>query len=324
MENTWLGDHTFHHGDFADLAALVAEKRRRGLSVSVALPTLNVGKTLGPILQTISGSLMGDVALVDQLAVVDSHSTDDTRDIAARWGAEVYVDSEIMPGAGSGQGKGEALWKSLAVLSGDIIVWIDSDIANFHPRFVYGLVGPLLMRPELGYVKAFYQRPLIQNSGAAHPTEGGRVTEICARPILNLFYPELANLIQPLSGESAGRRTVLEAVPFFTDYAVEIGLLLNIYRQFGMGVMGQVDLDERIHTNQPLKALGKMSFAILQAVFQSLSRDNKIALSWQPAEALRTFMRDDGRYLPLNESISVIERPPMLSMPDYRQRTELV
>lgn len=305
MDEKWLSERTFDHRDFADLEILAKKKDKLGLSVSVCLPTLNVADTLAPILAACR-VLKEEKGLIDQLAIIDSHSTDDTVPIALAGGAEVFLDREILPGLAPASGKGEALWKSLSVLTGDIIVWIDSDIRNFHPRFVYGLLGPLLDHPDIGYVKAFYQRPLMTSTGRME-NEGGRVTEICARPLLSMFWPELAGLIQPLSGESAARREILESIPFFADYAVEIGLLVHILRQFGMSTIAQVNLEERVHVNQPLYKLGRMSFAILQAALKLLGDEGSVV---NRSELRETFNFLDGEYVPVSERIHIVERPP--------------
>ncbi|MDP1808723.1 MAG: glucosyl-3-phosphoglycerate synthase [Actinomycetota bacterium] len=312
MDEKWLSERTFDHRDFADLELLARKKADLGLSVSVCLPTLNVAATLGPILDGCR-ALKETGGLIDQLAIVDSCSTDATVPIALAAGAEVFLDRDILPGLAPAGGKGEALWKSLAVLTGDIIIWIDSDIANFHPRFVYGLLGPLLNYPEIGYVKAFYRRPLLLPAGARQENEGGRVTEICVRPLLNFFWPPLANLVQPLSGESAARREVLESLPFFTDYAVEVGLLIHVLRRFGLSTIAQVNLDERVHTNQPLQKLGRMSFAILQAVFKLLEDDGLVTGNTSN-ELRESFRLEDGVYMPVSERIQIIERPPFKSL----------
>ena len=196
--------------------------------------------------------------------VIDSDSTDRTVAIADRAGRAVVRHSQILPQLGSVTGKGEALWKSLHVLDGDIVAWIDTDISNIQPRFVTGLLGPLLREPRIQYVKGFYRRP-IKEGDKLMPEGGGRVTELMARPLINLFFPELSGMIQPLSGEYAGRRALLERVPFFTGYAVEIGLLIDIIEQLGLPAIGQVDLERRIHRNQPLGNLSQMAYVILQA-----------------------------------------------------------
>jgi len=315
----WFAERTCHHKDFADIDKLVASKEEQGLTISVCLPTLNVRSTVGRILKVIRTELLERHHLIDELAIIDSRSTDGTIDIARAEGVSVFFDDEILPGLEPASGKGEALWKSLYALRGDMIVWVDSDIKNIHPRFVYGLVGPLLTEPEVGYVKGFYERPL--NEGrVSKPSGGGRVTELVVRPILNLFYPDLACLVQPLSGEYAGRRSLLESVPFMTGYGVETGLLIDIYNKFGLWSLGQVDLDVREHYNQPLEALSKMSFGVLQAVFKRLDGDGKVALKTELETVYNTVKRKGGKYVMDESEIKVVERPPMKTIDEYRKR----
>src|SRR5437016_468354 len=245
----WFERRTFHHSRYPDLAALVDAKRARGLSVSVCLPTRNEAATVAPIVELIRSVLVRRVPLVDEIVVMDSMSTDGTVEAAREAGAIVCQDRDVLPELEPLGGKGDAMWKSLFVVSGDVIVFIDADIRNFDPRFVYGLLGPLLLEPEVQYVKALYERPIEANAGIA-ATGGGRVTELVARPLLNLFFPELVALIQPLSGEYAGTRELFESVPFFTGYGVEFGLLLDIVDRIGLEGLAQVDMDVRIHRNQ--------------------------------------------------------------------------
>jgi glucosyl-3-phosphoglycerate synthase len=214
------------------------------------------------------------------------------------------------------------LWKSLYALKGDIIIWIDTDIRNIHPRFVYGLIGPLLMRKGIQYVKGFYRRPL-QEGGKLKAGGGGRVTELTARPLLNLFYPELSGLVQPLAGEYAGRRQALERVPFFTGYGVETGLLIDMLENFGLRAIAQVDLEERIHRNQPLRSLSKMSFAIIQVVMQRLEGHHKLRLLEDINKTMKLIRYEPRRFYLEVEEIGVRERPPMITIPEYRQKRGL-
>lgn len=315
----WFEERTYSHLQFADIEGLVARKEEQGLSISVCLPTLNVASTVGEVLRVVRAELVERHPLIDQLAVIDSRSTDGTIDIARAQGAEVLFDDEILRDMPPASGKGEALWKSLYALEGDIVAWIDSDIENIHPRFAYGILGPLLSEPEVGFVKAFYERPL-REGGVERPSGGGRVTELTVRPVLNLFYPDLAGLIQPLSGEYAGRRSVLESIPFFTGYGVETGMLLDVYSRYGLSAFAQVDLEVRLHHNQSLQALSKMSFGVLQAIFQRLSSDGKISLNTGLARVYNTIRRDGGRNAIDPVEIEVIERPPMITVPEYRKR----
>lgn len=315
----WFGKRTFHHSEFADIGALVELKKKSGLKVSVCLPTLNTVETVGETLRVFRTELVERHPLIDQLCIIDSRSTDGTLEVAEEEGARIFFDDEILPGMEHATGKGEALWKSLFVLEGDIIAWIDSDIENIHERFAYGIIGPLLADPDIGYVKAFYERPL-KEGGDLKPSGGGRVTELTVRPMLNMFYPDLAGIIQPLSGEYAGRRSVLESVPFFTGYGVETGLLIDIYNQFGLGALAQTDVEVRVHHNQEIESLSKMSFGILQALFRRLEDDGKVEVKSRLETVYNTVRRSGGEYVADRSEVRVIERPPMASIPEYRAR----
>jgi glucosyl-3-phosphoglycerate synthase len=313
QRDEWFRKRTFHHLDYADIKGLVASKEDRGLTYSVCLPTKNVASTIGGIVRMFRSELMEKFPLIDQLAIIDSRSDDGTPEIASREGAEVYFDDEILPDAGPGSGKGEALWKSLAVLSGDLIAWVDSDIENIHPRFAYGLVGPLLEEEDVVYVKGFYLRPLTQGE-VRRDTGGGRVTELVVRPMLNLFYPDLAGFMQPLSGEYAGRREVLRSIPFLTGYGVETGLLLELFGRHGLESLAQVDLEVREHFNQALPALSRMAFAVLQAAFLRLSEDGKVELLEELRTVYNSIEMQDGEYKLKPMDLEVVVRPPMDSV----------
>lgn len=320
----WFAQRTYHHSDYADLERLVAAKRAAGLTLSVGLPTLDVGETVGPIVDCIRRTLMEEAPLVDQLAVIDGRSQDDTVEKAREAGADVYFEDEILPALRGGKGKGEALWKSLAVLDGDIVLWVDSDISNFDARFVYGLAGPLVEDPSLAYIKGFYVRPLdTSQEGSTEDARrglgGGRVTELTARPAINLFYPELSGFIQPLSGEYGGRRSALERVHFFTGYAVETGLLVEMLRTVGLGAMGQVDLEARVHANQSLAALSKMAFNILEALFMLLERDERLDLKTPYSPVMQTPVHDEAAYHLVPHSLEVVARPPIIEVEEYRR-----
>lgn len=301
----WLARRTYRGADF-DPDELAHEARRRGLRVSVCLPALNVSGTVGPIVEAVRRRLMEETALVSEIVVMDSASTDGTRRAAEEAGARVVQDREVLPGLPPGRGKGEAMWKSLAVLSGDLVVWLDADVADFDTAFVSGLLGPLLADPEVGYVKAVYTRGL-----GADEEGGGRVTEICARPLINLFHPELAGFAQPLSGEAAGRRDLLRSVPFFTGYAVELGLLIDLHRVAGLGALAQVDLGSRRHANQPTAALGAMASTISQAVLTRLAQDGRAPHALVGTGAYARPVRTDAGYLLTEMDTRPDERPPM-------------
>ncbi len=315
----WFAENTFRSREFADLEELVALKEAQGLTISLGLPALNEEATIGQIITTMKTALMEQVPLLDEIVLIDSGSVDYTREIAADLGIPVYIHQQILPQYGAYHGKGEALWKSLYVLQGDIIVWIDTDIRNIHPRFVYGLLGPLLRNPRIQYVKGFYRRPLKQGNKIV-AGGGGRVTELTARPLLNLFFPELSGLIQPLSGEYAGRRQALEQMPFFTGYGVETGLLIDMLEHFGLGAIAQVDLRERIHRNQSLQNLSKMAFAIIQVVIRRLEDRHKIRLLEEFNKTMNLIRYDMGRYWLEPQEIRERERPPMITVPEYREK----
>jgi nucleotide-binding universal stress UspA family protein len=315
----WFAENTFHAGEFRDIRALVALKEKAGLTVSVGLPTLNEERTVGLVIKRVKSALMDRVPLIDQLVVIDSDSEDRTREIAEDLGVPVIRHSAILPETGTFRGKGEALWKSLHVLDGDIVAWIDTDISNIQPRFVYGLLGPLLREPRISYVKGFYKRP-IRDGDKIVPEGGGRVTELMARPLLNLFFPELSGLIQPLAGEYAGRRALLESLPFFTGYAVEVGLLIDILDQAGLSAIGQVDLERRIHRNQPLPNLSQMAFVILQAAMRKLEERHRIELLTEMGRTMKLIAQERDRFSLTVREIGDQLRPPMRTIPAYQER----
>ena len=321
LVDKWFVENTFTSAEFANLSALVAQKEKQGLRISVGLPTLNEEETIAKVITVIRSRLMERVPLVDELVVIDSDSSDRTRDIARRLGVPVHIHQELLPEVGPGRGKGEALWKSLSVLTGDIIVWVDTDVSNFHPKFVYGLVGPLLFRPDISFAKAFYRRPL-DVGGQLQATGGGRVTELAARPILNMFFPELSGMIQPLSGEQAGRRSLLERLPFFSGYGIETGLLIDVLRDSGLKSISQVDMKQRIHRNQSLLALSKMSFEILQVAMRRLGDGRGESLLEDANLTMKLISPSaEGFHLEVQD-VSIVERPPMLSIPSYRDRAD--
>jgi glucosyl-3-phosphoglycerate synthase len=290
---------SFHHRDFANLPALVAAKHAAGLRVSLCIPTLNEEGTIARVVTVLKEELLDRHPLLDELVVIDSGSTDRTRALAAEAGAEVVLAADILPFQGHRGGKGENLWKAVHHLAGDILCFVDGDIGNIHPRFVYGTVGPLIHHAGLAYVKGFYERPLLAAEGV-DPRGGGRVTELLVRPLFARFFPELAGLHQPLAGEYAARRELLETLPFPTGYGVETSHLLDTRRARGIGAIAQTDLDERIHRNRSLAQLGRMSGEILDAFFTRC-----------PALSGSTAPTADG---------PPRERPPMISLPEYLER----
>ena len=315
----WLAERTFHHSQFWDIKRLVEEKERQGLTISLCLPSLNEEKTIGQEIVILKAELADRYPLIDEIAVVDSGSTDRTREIAASFGADVYLASEHLIEEGQQQGKGENLWKALFLLKGDIIVFVDADIRNIHPRFVYGLVGPLIHDPSVHYVKAFYDRPLAF-SGGLRPTGGGRVTEILIRPLFSLFYPELTAILQPLSGEYAGRRSILEQIPFPVGYGVETGMLIDIYDRLGLYGFAQTDLDRRIHRNQETIALGRMAFGVLRTFMARLQRRGAVEFHDTLPSLMHQFEVSEGKYRQTESNIEEVERRPIIEVDAYRRK----
>ena len=319
----WFGESNFHHAEFADLRRLTQLKEKQGVTVSLVLPTLNEEETIGPIVRRAIREMVGRVPLLDEVLVIDSASTDRTREIAEAEGARVVQHHEVLSRYGAFRGKGEALWKSLYETSGDLVAWADTDVRNWHPRMVYGTLGPLLHEPRLQYVKGYYQRPIVQ-AGVIREGGGGRVTELVARPLINLFFPELSGFIQPLAGEYAGRRSLLEQIPFFTGYAVEIGHLIDIAERVGLEGLGQVDLERRVHRNQELEGLSRMSFVILQAVMKRLEERRKVRLFAELGSTMKLPRSGRGRLSLEVQELADLERPPIVRIPEYLERRQTV
>ncbi len=317
--NNWLKTKTFAHQQFCDLRYLLELKERRGVKISLCFPTLNEEKTIGKSIVVMKSELMDRVPLIDEIAVVDSGSTDKTRVIAEKFGAKTFAAEECLPETGKFRGKGENLWKSLYLLEGDIIVFVDADISNIHPRFAYGLIGPLLHYPDIKFVKAFYNRPFNTPSGVI-PSGGGRVTEILIRPLFSQFFPELSGMVQPLSGEYAGYREVLEQIPFPIGYGVETGMLIDIFQKWGLAAMAQANLELRLHRNQPVSSLGKMSFGILQTFWSRLQHYRNMDHVEMKSFILRQ-MQQQGEEIQMTEcEIHENERPPIIELEAYQKK----
>lgn len=320
MNSTWLEKNTFHYSEFNDLGRLVEEKRRKNLKISLCLPTLNEEKTIAKEILIVKSELMTRYPLLDEIVVIDSESTDKTREIARSFGADVYKATEILPDLESFKGKGENLWKALYVTKGDIIVYIDADIKNIHHRFVYGLLGPLILFDNIKYVKAFYDRPIAMGKSKIRPTGGGRVTELVIRPLFSLFFPELTQILQPLSGEYAGFREIYEAIPFPIGYGVETSMILDIYEKWGLDVIAQVDLDRRIHRNQDTRALGKMAFVILMTFINRKIKLGLIDIKEDLSNEMIQYNLIKDEFKPDVFQIEGNERPPIIEIPAYREK----
>ena len=296
----------FHYEDFSDRSALVALKA--GRRACLAIPTLNEAATIGPIVETARRELVEAHELLDEIVVVDSGSGDATRRIAKDAGARVLLSAEIAPEHGSLPGKGENLWKSLLASDADLMCWVDGDLCGFHAGFVAGLLGPLLADDSIDYVKAYYERPLgIEDRDG----NGGRVSEILIRPMISLFYPELAGVIQPLAGEYAARRAVLERLAFPAGYGVEIAHLIDLLALGKLDRVAQTDLVRRMHRNRPDGELGAMAFALMRVIFRRLERDGRITPAGILPEVFRRWDFSNGRPETVEMRIPEPERPPL-------------
>ncbi|RSS50445.1 glucosyl-3-phosphoglycerate synthase [Streptomyces sp. WAC01280] len=310
---------------------------KRNTKVSVVLPALNEEATVGDIVAVIRRELMSEaVPLVDELVVLDSGSTDRTAEVAAAAGARVVARDAILPRIPAVPGKGEVLWRSLMVTSGDVICFVDADLRDFSADFVTGIVGPLLTDPDVDFVKAMYDRPFGAEpdgpasgavsdqlaSGAVSdqpasdktPGQGGRVTELVARPLLNLHWPQLAGFVQPLGGEYAARRSLLERLPFPVGYGVELGLLVDALHTVGLDALAQVDVGVRKHRHQDERALGRMAAAIYRTAQLRLSRGHLVR------PRLTQFERGEEGFTPRTYAVDTEERPPMLDITEYTRR----
>ncbi len=319
LVDKWFAENTFEADEYKDLDYLLKLKRDQDLTISLALPALNEEKTVGNVIKTVQEALLTKVPVLDEIVLIDSDSSDSTRAIAQAMRVPVHIHQQTLPEYGSRTGKGEALWKSLYCTRGDIVIWLDTDIVNIHPRFVYGLIGPLLLRPDIHFVKGFYRRPL-KVGNKMQAGGGGRVTELTARPLLNLFYPELSGVIQPLSGEYGGRREVLEQLTFFSGYGVEIGLLIDMFEKFGLQSIAQVNLQQRIHHNQPLEALSKMSFAIIQAVIRKIEGRYGRNILESVNKTMKLIRYEKEHFFLDIEEIAELERPPIGEVAEYKER----
>jgi glucosyl-3-phosphoglycerate synthase len=296
----WQRSNSFAHGEFPPQRLAAA----RESSVSVCLPARNEARTIGPILEELMP--LKALGVVDQIVVVD-RSSDRTAEIAHALGAEVHAQDELMPGLGPVLGKGDAMWRALPVLTGEVICFLDADSEHFGAHFACGVLGPVLCHPHVSFVKAFYRRPFRLGETTV-PDGGGRVTELTARPLLNLFYPDLAGIQQPLAGEIAARRDLLERLPFATGYGVDIGLLIDAYSLAGLDAIAQVDLEVRQNAHQSLRDLGPMAYAVLQAVAVRLEREGRLR---GPLPGTFVGSGAEAQHAAVSEPV---ERPPLRTL----------
>jgi glucosyl-3-phosphoglycerate synthase len=316
----WFRHRSYDYRQFSDLEKLGLRKRELGLTVSAILPCRNVAETVGAIIDEIHAvnERAADHLLVDQILVVDADSADGTADVAASRGAEVYSENELLSHYGGAHGKGDAMWRSLSVARGDLVMYVDADTRVFKPQLVYGVLGPILYVPEVRFVKAAYRRPF-KSYETVEVDGGGRVTELSAKPLFNLFYPELSGFVQPLAGEFVADKELFCSIPFLTGYAVETGIMVDVLKQVGLGAMAQVDLGTRQNRHQPLRDLSRMSYAVLRAVARRMRQEGRLN---QPRDAdlpeqlfqfsdyLHAVATPEG--LKLQEYVEeLVERPPI-------------
>ncbi|GHC59794.1 glucosyl-3-phosphoglycerate synthase [Streptomyces flavofungini] len=317
----WLSRRSWSVAD-RTLGTLTAAKRDLGTSVSVVLPALDEEQTVGGIVAEIRRELMERVPLVDELVVIDSGSADRTAEVAAAAGARVVHRDGILPRLPAVPGKGEVLWRSLLVTHGDIVAFVDADLKEFSADFVSGIVGPLLTEPDVQFVKAMYDRPMTVSDGpaadgpasGATAGQGGRVTELMARPLLNMHWPQLAGFVQPLGGEYAARRSLLERLPFPVGYGVELGLLVDALHTVGLDALAQVDVGVRRHRHQDGQALGRMAAAIYRTAQLRLARAHLVR------PELTQFVRGEHGFEPRTYAVDTEERPPMVEVAEYAER----
>jgi len=320
MDKPWIKTNTFHHSAFKDLKQLVDAKQRKKVVISLCLPTLNEEKTIAKEIVILKSELMTRYPLLDEIVVIDSGSTDKTREIARSFDVTVYEANDILPHLAQYKGKGENLWKALYVTRGDIIVYLDADIKNIHHRFAYGLLGPLLLTDQIRFTKAFYDRPISIGKNQWRPTGGGRVTELVTRPLFSLFMPDLTQILQPLSGEYAGYRSVFESIPFQIGYGVETGMLIDIHEKWGLDVVAQVDLDRRVHKNQDTKALGRMAFVIMRTFLNRIEFRERIHIGQELYNKMIQYRLVHNDFQQDIYDLQQAERPPIIEIPEYREK----
>ncbi len=290
---SWAQARTFHHSLYP--AARIAAARGGG--ISVCLPARECVATVGEIVARLLP--LRDIGAIDEIVVVDAASRDGTAEVARRAGAAVYQEEELLPQFGAVLGKGDAMWRALSVLRGDLVCFMDADTEDFSAHFCTGLLGPLVCEHGVQFVKGFYRRPF-EHGGIVLPEGGGRVNHLTARPALELFYPELAGVRQPLAGEIAARRELLERLPFATGYGVEIAMLIDIWEEIGAEGVAQTDLEVHRNRHQSLDALAPMAYTVLATIARRLERD--------------------GRLRGAEGSAQIVERPPLASLEVVRER----
>ena len=315
----WFKHRSYDYRQFTDLKAMERRKGELGLTVSAVLPCRNVADTVGGIIDEIHAvNEQTYDPLVDQILAVDADSEDGTAAVAFSKGAEVYSENELLSHYGGTHGKGDAMWRSLSVTRGDLIMYIDADTKDFKPQLVYGILGPILNFPEVRFVKAAYRRPF-KSYETVELDGGGRVTELTAKPLFNLFYPELAGFVQPLAGEFVAYKELFCSIPFLTGYAVEAGIMIDVLKRVGLGAMAQVDLGTRQNRHQSLRDLSRMSYSVLRAISRRLRQEGRLNQARDPNLPEQLFQFSDYLHavatpegLKLQEYVEeLVERPPI-------------
>jgi glucosyl-3-phosphoglycerate synthase len=313
----WFRHRSYDYRQFSDLEEMGRRKHELSLTVSAVLPCRNVADTVGGIVDEIH-TVNERAPLVDQILALDADSADGTAEVAASRGAEVYSENELLSHYGGAHGKGDAMWRSLSVAQGDLVMFIDADTKDFKPQLVYGVLGPILYVPEVRFVKAAYRRPF-KSYETIEVDGGGRVTELTAKPLFNLFYPELAGFVQPLAGEFVADKELFCSIPFLTGYAVETGIMIDVFKRVGLGAMAQVDLGIRQNRHQPLRDLSRMSYSVVRAVARRLRQEGRLNQARDPSLPESLFQFSDYHHavatpkgLKLQEYVEeLVERPPI-------------
>jgi glucosyl-3-phosphoglycerate synthase len=316
----WFEKRSYSHEEFSDVEELARRKRELDVTVSLVLPGRNVADTVGEIVDEIR-TLNEEAPLVEQILVVDADSADGTAEVARDHGAEVYSENELLSHYGGAHGKGDAMWRSLSVARGDLVMFADSDTKDFKPQFVYGTLGPILSVPGVRFVKGAFRRPF-KSHESIELDGGGRVTELTTKPLFNLFYPELTGFVQPLAGEFVADKELFSSIPFLTGYAVETGIMIDVLKKVGLGAMAQVDLGTRQNRHQPLFDLGRMSYSVLRTVARRLRQDGRLQQVRDPSLPDSLFQFSDYLHavatpegLRLREHVEeLVERPPMVEV----------
>jgi glucosyl-3-phosphoglycerate synthase len=305
----WFARRTTSSADWPVRRCL--ELKEAGASrISVVVPARDEEATIGDVVGTLRAELVEAHPLIDELVVIDSDSTDATAAVAAAAGARVHAAAEVAPRLGAHRGKGEALWKSLLVTTGDVVVFVDADLTLWGPHFVTGLVGPLLADDSVLLVKGFYDRVLDGGAAASPSTEGGRVTELVARPLLSLWWPHLSAVVQPLAGEWAARRSLVTGLPFPTGYGVELATLIDTADRHGLDAVAQVDLGSRAHQHQAVHDLAVMAAELLAVADARTPHPRGVA----SAPQLHQYVRADGAGRWRSRAVPVAERPPVVTL----------